>query len=152
MNINIYMIAKKSSDEYDKLINQFIKNSSKFAKVQIYYIFNKEISKAQTIGEVESKRSYTNVYEKYLANGYNIALDVKGKKVDTFEFAKLVENNSNINFFIGGAFGFEENFIKKCNKSITLSELTMAHKIATLVLSEQIFRALCIKNNHPYHK
>lgn len=152
MNINIYMIAKKSSDEYDKLINQFIKNSSKFAKVQIHYIFNKEISKAQTIGENESKKSYTNAYEKYLSTGYNIALDVLGKSVDTFEFAKLIENNANINFFIGGAFGFEKDFLNKCNKSITLSNLTMAHKIATLVLSEQIFRALCIKNNHPYHK
>lgn len=152
MNINIYMIAKKSSDEYDKIINGLIKNSSKFAKVQIYYIFNKEISKAQTIGEIESKKSYTNAYEKYLPSGYNIALDVKAKKVDTFEFANMIENNANINFFIGGAFGFEEKFIKKCNKSITLSDLTMAHKIATLVLTEQIFRALCIKNNHPYHK
>jgi 23S rRNA (pseudouridine1915-N3)-methyltransferase len=85
-------------------------------------------------------------------NGYNIALDVLGKKVDSFGFAKLLENQPNINFFIGGAFGFERDFLKKCNTIVTLSDLTMAHKIANLVLQEQLFRALCILNNHPYHK
>ena len=152
MNINIYMIAKSSSDEYDKLINQLIKNSSKYAKVKLHYTFNKEISKAQTIGEKESKSSYSNAYEKYLSSGYNIALDVLGKKVDTYSFAKFFENNSTINFYIGGAYGFEEVFLKKCDKIVTLSDLTMAHKLAALVLSEQIFRSLCINNNHPYHK
>ncbi len=152
MNINIYMIAKASTDEYDKLINQLIKNSSKYAKVKLHYIFNKEISKAQGIGEKESKTSYTNAYEKYLPTGFNIALDVLGKKVDTFNFAKFFENNSTINFYIGGAYGFDENFLKRCNKVVTLSDLTMAHKLASLVLTEQIFRSLCINNNHPYHK
>lgn len=152
MNINIYMIAKSSNDEYDKLINGLIKNSSKYAKVKLHYIFNKEISKAQTIGERESKLSYTNIYEKFLSNGYNIALDVLGKKLDTYKFAKFFENNSTINFYIGGAYGFDQEFLKKCDTTISLSDLTMAHKLASLVLSEQVFRALCINNNHPYHK
>jgi 23S rRNA (pseudouridine1915-N3)-methyltransferase len=30
--------------------------------------------------------------------------------------------------------------------------LTYAHKIANIVLCEQIFRGLCINHNHPYHK
>jgi hypothetical protein len=37
-------------------------------------------------------------------------------------------------------------------KIISLSRLTYAHKIAKVVLFEQIYRGLCIKNNHPYHK
>ncbi len=47
---------------------------------------------------------------------------------------------------------FERDFLKKCDTIISLSSLTMAHKIVTLVLLEQIFRGLAIKNNHPYHK
>ncbi len=48
--------------------------------------------------------------------------------------------------------GFEKNFLDKCDKVISLSDLTMAHKVVTLVLLEQVFRGLAIKNNHPYHK
>lgn len=150
--INIYQIAKSSNDEFNKIVEDFIKMSSKYAKIEIHNLFNKKIAKAQTISDIEAKKSYTEVFEPYLSSGLNIALDVKGKKVDSFEFSKFFENSAIVNFYIGGAYGFESSFLQKCDKKISLSELTMAHKIANIVLCEQIFRGLCIINNHPYHK
>jgi 23S rRNA (pseudouridine1915-N3)-methyltransferase len=151
MKINIYAIVKPTNDDFDKISKEFIKMCSKFAKVEVHNIFNKTIARAQTIGEKEAKESYTKAYENYLT-GYCIALDVLGKKVDSFEFSELISNNAEVNFFIGGAFGFEKEFLQKCDKIISLSSLTMAHKVVTLVLLEQVFRGLAIKNNHPYHK
>ncbi|WP_419771467.1 MAG: 23S rRNA (pseudouridine(1915)-N(3))-methyltransferase RlmH [Candidatus Marinarcus sp.] len=151
MKINIYAIAKPSNDEFDKLCKEFMKMSSKYAKVESVSLFNKKIAKAQTLGEKEAQQSYSEAFEPYM-NGYNIALDVLGSKMESFEFAKMIENSTVVNFFIGGAYGFERDFLKKCDKIVTLSDLTMAHKIANLVLQEQLFRALCIINNHPYHK
>jgi 23S rRNA (pseudouridine1915-N3)-methyltransferase len=152
MKINIYQIAKNSKDNYEPIINDIIKMSSKYAKVEIHNLFNKQIGKAQIIGEKEAQKSYSDVFIPKLSSGYNIALDVLGKKHDSFSFAKLIDDKITINFYIGGAFGFEHNFLKLCNKTISLSDLTMAHKIANIVLCEQIFRGLCINNNHPYHK
>ena len=149
--INIYSIVKPSKDEFDTLSSNFIKMCSKFAKVEVHSIFNKNIAKAQTINEIEAQKSYTQAFEPYL-KGYCIALDVLGKKIDSFKFSEIITNQSEINFFIGGAYGFERDFLDKCDISISLSSLTMAHKIVTLVLLEQIFRGLAIKNNHPYHK
>ena len=126
--------------------------SSRWATVQVHSLFNKQISKAQTIGEKESQDAYNELYIPKLESGYNIALDVLGKKVDSFAFSKLLEDKQVINIFIGGAYGFDRDFLKKCDITISLSDLTMAHKIANIVLCEQIFRALCISNNHPYHK
>lgn len=151
MKINIYQIAK-NSDGFEPLIKDFIKMSSKYARVEVHNLFNKHISKAQTISSIDAKKSYTVVFEPYLSTGYNIALDVLGKKVDSFKFAKFFENHSTVNFYIGGAFGFEIEFLEKVDTKISLSELTMAHKVANLVLLEQVFRGLCIINNHPYHK
>lgn len=149
--INIYSIVKPSKDEFDILIKEFIKMSSKYAKVEVHYIFNKNIAKAQTIGEKEAQQAYSDTYEPLL-KGYNIALDVLGRKVDTYAFSSLIEHKNEVNFFIGGAFGFQRDFLSKCDTIISLSDLTMAHKVANMVLTEQIFRALCIQNNHPYHK
>ena len=151
MRINIYSIVKPSKDEFDNLIKDFIKMSSKYAKVEVHYIFNKNISKAQTIGEKEAQQSYSDVYEPLL-KGYNVALDVLGKKVDSHKFSKILDDKNEVNFFIGGAFGFKRDFLNKCDNIISLSDLTMAHKIANIVLIEQIFRGLSILNNHPYHK
>jgi len=152
MKINIYQIAKQDRDEFEPLVKHFIKMSSKYAKVEVHNLFNKQISKAQTIGEKEAKQSYSDIFIPKLSNGYNIALDVLGKKVDSFVFSKLLQDKITINFFIGGAFGFSQDFLNKCDSVISLSNLTMAHKIANIVLLEQIFRGLCISNNHPYHK
>ena len=90
------------------------------------------------------------MFEKYTQEGFNIILTPEGKLVDSFEFSNFFEH-SKINFFIAGAYGFEEEFKKK-GINISLSPLTMSHKIAKIVLFEQIYRALAIKNNHPYHK
>ena len=151
MKINIYSIIKPSKDEFDVLIKEFIKMSSKYAKVEVHYIFNKNIAKAQTIGVKEAQQSYSETYEPLL-KGFNIALDVLGKKVDTYAFSSLIEDKNEVNFFIGGAYGFQREFLAKCDTTISLSDLTMAHKVANVVLTEQIFRALSIQNNHPYHK
>ena len=151
MKINVYSIVKPSKDQFDDLIKEFIKMSSKYAKVEVNYIFNKTIAKAQSIGEREAQQSYSDAY-KPLLKGYNVALDVLGKKIDSYAFSEILDGKNEINFFIGGAYGFQREFLKKCDSIISLSDLTMAHKIANIVLTEQIFRGLCIKNNHPYHK
>jgi 23S rRNA (pseudouridine1915-N3)-methyltransferase len=152
MKINVYQIAKSNEKSVELMIKEFIKMSSRYAKVDVHNVFNKRIAKAQMLSEIESQKAYTEVFEPYLDNGFNIALDVLGDQMDSFEFSKLFENHATVNFFIGGAFGFERDFLHKCDKNISLSTLTMAHKIANIVLLEQVFRGLCIINNHPYHK
>lgn len=98
-----------------------------------------------------AQKAYESVYVPYIS-GYNIALDVKGETLSSQELAKVLSNHSRINIFIGGAYGFSNEFKGQMQKLISLSSLTMAHKIAKLVLFEQIYRALSINANHPYHK
>jgi len=150
IEVNIYIIEKKEIDEYSLIVEHFKKIFKQFGKLQIISIFNKDIAKAQK-QETLAKKSYTIAYEKFL-NGFNIALDVNGKKVDSFKFAKILENKQKINFFIGGAYGLEKEFLKKCDLVVSLSELTFSHKLVKVVLCEQVFRGFSIINNHPYHK
>ncbi len=151
MNIKVFSIEKSGDIHVDSLNKEFIKMISKSASIEDVVLFNKQIGKAQSIGAKEAKDSYSKAYEPYL-KGYNIALDVSGKQCDSFEFSKIFDNAININFFIGGAYGFNKEFLSKTQKVISLSSLTYAHKIAKVVLYEQIYRGLCIKSNHPYHK
>ena len=76
----------------------------------------------------------------------------QGEMIDSLQFAEILSKNSQISFFIGGAYGLSENFKQKMDKIISLTKLTLAHKIAKLMLFEQIFRGLCINAGHPYHK
>ncbi len=151
MKIRVYTIEKTKSDAIEILVKEYLKMIGKFAQIDDLTIFHKQIAISQAKGEKEAKKSYTKVYEPLL-KGYNISLDVCGKELDSFEFSKIFEGFTDINFFIGGAFGFEKEFLDRTQKVISLSSLTFAHKIAKVVLFEQIYRGLCMKANHPYHK
>jgi len=153
MKINIYIIDKKSKDNlYSPLIEHYKKISKPFAKVEIFEIFTKDIKKAHEISTDASQKSYTITLNKYLSNGYNIALDPTSQEVNSYNFSDLLKDKGVVNLFIGGAFGFERGFLDKCEKSISFGKITMSHKLTKVVLMEQIFRGLTILNNHPYHK
>ncbi len=151
MTIKIFSIEKVKKDNYYDIITDYKKMISKYARVEEYPIFTKEISLAQNMGSVKAKRSYSEVFEKRMG-GYDIALHPGGKMVDSYKFSELLRDRGEVSFFIGGAYGLEEEFIRKCDFSLSLGPLTMSHKIAKLVLFEQIYRAFTIIHNHPYHK
>ena len=150
--IKIYSIEKIKKDNFFELNSYFHKLISPFSKIEEINIMDKNITKAHNIGEKEAKQSYYHTFKPYIQDKktLNIALDVKAKSLDTFEFKNLFDKN--ISFFIAGAYGFDRDFISLCDTSISLSKLTFSHKLAKTILYEQIYRALCIKNNHPYHK
>jgi len=153
MKINIYIIDKKSKDKlYAPLIEHYIKISKPFAKVEVFEIYSKEINKAHDISTEASQKSYTLSLEPHLRGAYNISLNPDSKELDSFGFSKLLKDRGVVNFFIGGAYGLESSFLDKCNNDISLGKITMSHKLAKVVLLEQIFRGLTILNNHPYHK
>jgi len=154
MQINLIIIDKKGKDKlYSGLIEHYIKISKPFAKVNVIEVFDKEIAKAHDISPQMAQKSYTKALDKYINNGgYNIALNPSSKEVDSFDFANLLKDRSIINLYIGGAYGFESDFLVKCNKAISFGKITLSHKIIKVVLLEQIFRGLSIINNHPYHK
>jgi len=152
MKVTITSIAKKEKSIYDPLYKDLVKLSSRFAKMEDNELFPKEVTKAHTISSVASQKVYTKILEPLVNRAYSIALHPDGKVVDSFEFSKLLEDKIAVEFFIGGAYGFEDSFISKCDKVISLGKLTMTHKVAKVVLLEQIYRGFTIINNHPYHK
>jgi 23S rRNA (pseudouridine1915-N3)-methyltransferase len=152
VNIEILSIAKKEKSIYDPLYKELTKMISKFANVTDTELFPKDVAKAHTISPEASKASYTKLLEPYLGKDYCIVLHPDGKIIDSYEFSKLLNDKMSIKFFIGGAYGFEDNFVNKSNAVISLGKITMSHKIAKAVLLEQIYRGFSILSNHPYHK
>ena len=152
MKIDIISIAKKEKTIYDPLYKELKKMISRFAKVEEIEIFNKDVTKAHTISPEASQAAYSKVLEPYISKDYSVVLHPDGKIIDSYEFSKLLNDKIAIKFFIGGAYGFEDSFLKKSDKVISLGKITMSHKIAKTVLLEQIYRGFSILSNHPYHK
>lgn len=57
-----------------------------------------------------------------------------------------------VTFVIGGAFGLHESLLRRCDRRLSLSALTLPHELARLLLAEQLYRAGTILRGEPYHK
>lgn len=151
MKITVYTIEKNAKSDIDSLVKSYQKMALPYGKIELVSIFNKTIAKAQQGDTQDARASYSQAFLPYM-KGTCVALDVEGEMLDSYEFAKLLAPNAQINFFIGGAHGFERDFLNRYQKVISLSRLTYAHQIAKAVLVEQIYRGLAINGGHPYHK
>ncbi len=88
--------------------------------------------------------------------GTLIALDERGKSVATRGLSVMLSawmrDASRPVFAIGGADGLSEAVKERADKLISLSELTLPHGLARVVLAEQLYRAWSILARHPYHR
>ncbi len=90
------------------------------------------------------------------ARDYMILLDERGSLISSEDFSlhlfsKLREVPGRILFIIGGPFGVSEEVRLRSDETISLSKMTMTHEMCLLFLSEQIYRAVMIERNSPYH-
>jgi 23S rRNA (pseudouridine1915-N3)-methyltransferase len=53
---------------------------------------------------------------------------------------------------IGGADGIDPKLKQQADEAIRLSDMTLPHALARVLLLEQLYRAWSLRNNHPYHR
>lgn len=144
--IKILCVGKIKESYLEELISDYKKRINKYIKLEIVELkdnhrYNKEIEMLKK----NIKRS-----------DYNIALDLRGKSLNSIEFSQMIfrtlPNNSNITFIIGGSNGLSTDIISLCDEIISFSSLTFPHGLFRGILLEQIYRSCKINNNETYHK
>lgn len=65
---------------------------------------------------------------------------------------QLTASSGALTFVVGGAYGFDEHVLDRCDERLSLSPLTFPHELARVILLEQIFRAATILEGRSYHK
>jgi len=85
-----------------------------------------------------------------------IALDRKGKHLDTEELATNLQNwideSQDVAILIGGPEGLDPGYLSQVQVKWSLSAMTFAHPVVRVMLAEQLYRAWSINANLPYHR
>jgi len=85
-----------------------------------------------------------------------VALDERGTLLDSMELAQMVatarDAGRELVFCIGGDEGLDASVRDRAWKVLSLSRMTLPHRLARVVLMEQLYRALSILRGEPYHK
>ena len=152
MKFFIISICNKNED-YDKFLTQ--KYSDLIKKFYTIEFININF-KTKKINKNVYKKEYDKALTLIKPNSILVALDEQGEHFKTVEFSKKlnlwIENTSQIYFIIGGPDGLSDDVKKRADYVISLSNLTFPHQLAKVILLEQIYRSICIMNNHPYHR
>lgn len=123
---------------FDDLIIPGLKNSGSFSPEEF----------KQKEGEL--------LLKKLKDDDFVVLLDERGKSFTSPEFAQFVQQRMNsgiktLAFVIGGAYGFSEEVYKAAHFKISLSSMTFPHQLVRIVFMEQLYRAMTILRNEPYH-
>ena len=153
MEIKLIVVGKTKSSELVRLINEYVKRINFYKKFKII-IVNSLKSKKNSEKEIK-KIEGENILKSVKKNELIFLLDENGKSFNSRKFADFLSNkfktNKSIVFIVGGAHCFSNEIKHKSNEIISLSEMTFSHQIIRLFFTEQLYRALTILNNHPYH-
>lgn len=106
--------------------------------------------------EAEGEAILKKVRDLAQGTGYHLVCMTEwGKRSTSVAFAawcrELFERQNKVFFVIAGAEGFSDEVLKNCQERISLSELTFPHKLARILLVEQLYRSQTIRTGHPYH-
>jgi 23S rRNA (pseudouridine1915-N3)-methyltransferase len=90
------------------------------------------------------------------AGCHRVVLDERGVEMTSAGLARKLEAwlgaGRDVGLFIGGADGLTERFRRSADLMLALSRMTLPHGLARVLLAEQLYRAISIMHNHPYHR
>ena len=85
-----------------------------------------------------------------------IALDERGKQLTTAELARKLalwmQGGQDVAFMIGSADGLDQELKDSADLLLGLSAMTLPHAMVRVLLAEQLYRAMSMIRNHPYHR
>lgn len=154
MKLSIVSVGHKMPDWVDSACAEYIKRMPREAYIDIIEIKPEKRAagnSTENIQNLEAKRILDVVGKNYL-----IALDERGHHVTTLQLAERMMGWLNLGrdiaLVIGGADGLHETVKQRADWLWSLSKLTLPHGMVRVLLTEQLYRAHSVINNHPYHR
>ena len=146
MKINLIVIGKLKEKFLVDGVAEYLKRLKKFSRLEV-----REVPECRTVEEEGQK-----ILSLVPKDSWLCVLDVSGVELTSEDFAKKIaalnlSGVSNLTFAIGGAFGLSDELRRAASFRLSLSQMTLTHQMARLVLVEQIYRAFKINRGEPYH-
>ena len=155
MNITVLAVGNKMPRWVDEAVQEYAK---RFGRDVQYTL--KEIKPEKRGAGVHAAQGMTaeekRILEALPDNAFLVVLDERGKAPTSVELAQYMQrwqqDGEHVCFVIGGADGMTDALKQKARLMLRLSSLTLPHGMVRVLLTEQLYRAVSILQNHPYHR
>ncbi len=151
MKLSFFSVGKDRSGLFAPGVDEYAKRLGHTAKVQLV-----ELRESPASGAKAKDEEGAALLEKLGPRDVLVALDERGKALSSVELAKWLgrqqDAGRDVAFVIGGDEGLSDEVRGRAALVLSLSAMTLPHRLARLVLVEQVYRAFSILRGEPYHK
>ena len=159
MKLSLHVVGRMKNGPERELFARYFDRALASGKQQgIHPVTVKEYSESKAQRGPDRKRQEGDEILSHIdASSFVIALDERGKTLSSPDFADLIgrardDGVNEVVFVIGGADGLDDAVRKRAQRTIAFGAMTWPHQIVRVLAVEQIYRAISIMGNHPYHK
>lgn len=151
MKLTFLSVGKDRSGLFAPGVDEYAKRLTHTHKVQLI-----ELPESRATGLKAKEEEGAQLLKKLTPRDALVALDERGKSLSSVDFAKWLgrqqDSARDVAFVIGGDEGLSDEVRGKATLVMSLSAMTLPHRLARLVLLEQVYRAFSILRGEPYHK
>lgn len=156
MRIHLVFVGKTNFPEIDAGIKRYLERLRHYAPTQIHVVRAERITRKASenkVRELEGER----IVKLIGAAGHLTVWDQRGKQFDSVGLARFLDQIraqgvADLWMVVGGPLGVAPALLERANSILSLSNLTLPHDLARLVIVEQLYRGFCILEGTPYHK
>lgn len=155
MQIKLIAIGKTDNKAIQALIDEYSSRLGHYIRFELEVI--PDLKNTKSLSEaVQKEKEGELILKKLLPSDDLLLLDERGKSYSSLEFSDFLQKKMNsglrqLVLVIGGPYGFSEEVYTRANGKISFSKMTFSHQMIRPFLIEQIYRAMTILRNEPYH-
>ncbi|MBP1593432.1 MAG: hypothetical protein H6Q12_450 [Bacteroidetes bacterium] len=155
MKITLIVVGRTVEKHYITAINDYIERTKHFISFDMEVIPELKNTKSLTMEQQKEKEAEL-LLKAFQPGDVIVLLDEFGKEFRSVDFANWLEKkmhnvNKRLVFVIGGPYGFSQKIYDAAHEKISMSKMTFSHQMVRLIFVEQLYRAMTILNNGPYH-
>lgn len=155
MDIKLIVVGKTSSNYIIDGLNEYLKRLKRYIDFDLEVVPDLKNNKSKT-ESAQKLEEGTLILQKIKESDFVVLLDERGKQFSSIEFSeflqkKMLSGTKRLLFIVGGPYGFSEAVYVRANSLLSLSKMTFNHEMVRLFFVEQIYRAMTILRNEPYH-
>jgi 23S rRNA (pseudouridine1915-N3)-methyltransferase len=155
MQLKLIVLGKTDSKAIQELIQDYSTRLGHYIRFELEVI--PDLKQSKSLSEaLQKEKEGELILKKLLPADELILLDERGKSYSSLEFADFLQKKMNsglkqLVFVVGGPYGFSEAVYSRAHGKISLSKMTLSHQMIRPFLIEQVYRAMTILRNEPYH-
>ena len=154
MKITLLVVGKTTDARIASLMDDYRQRLTHYVPFEVVVVPDLKNAKAMSEEQIKTAEGEA-ILARLTSSQEVVLLDEHGKEFRSVEYAEWIQkkmsSGRDLCLIIGGPYGFSKAVYDRADGKLSLSQMTFSHQMIRIMAIEQIYRAMTILRNEPYH-